>query len=45
MHHKASFKQQIKNNVKIQSAKITCVTSNFWGAQTFVLATRGCVDI
>ena len=31
-HFKACFKQRIKNNVKIQSARITCVTSNLWGA-------------
>ena len=30
---------------KIQSVRITCVTSNFGGAQTFAVATRGCVDI
>ena len=32
-------------NVKIQSARITYVTSNFGGAQTFAVATRECVDI
>ena len=31
--------------MKIQSARITCVTSNFGGAQTFAVATRACNDI
>ena len=39
------FNNELKNNVKIQSARITCVTSNLGGAQTFAVATRGCVDI
>ena len=31
--------------MKFQAARITCVTSNFGGAQTFAVASRGCVDI
>ena len=39
------FLQRIKNYEKIQSARITCFTSNFGGATAFAVATRGCVDL